>query len=351
MNKIHINKNQFSDLINLLNNVFYPLKNFVSKNEFIKIINDKEYKNQFFPLPITFGITKEIYSKIKDRKSFDLYYRKKYLMNIYNVSFYSLDKKKISRKIYGINYLKHPYYKRFIKENFKFMHFDYQSEKKKNLQHKYFVAPSIFKKRLKIKKISTLSSFHTRNVPHKAHQWIHSFLFKKFGALLIQPLIGQYKKGEYNDALIIKTNKLSAKIFNSDKVLSIPFFSYPRYAGYREAALHAIVRKNYGCTHFWVGRDHAGFKNFYGYKKSQNFCYKNEKKLKIKIIAGAEPFYCLNCNTIKNKKCLNKNCLKANIIKISGSLIRKLLNENKSIPQYLMDPKISKLLSKKSLIN
>jgi sulfate adenylyltransferase len=351
MNKIHINKNQFSDLINLLNNVFYPLKNFVSKNEFIKIINDKEYKNQFFPLPITFGITKEIYSKIKDKKSFDLYYRKKYLMNIYNVSFYSLDKKKISRKIYGINYLKHPYYKRFIKENFKFMHFDYQSEKKKNLQHKYFVAPSIFKKRLKIKKISTLSSFHTRNVPHKAHQWIHSFLFKKFGALLIQPLIGQYKKGEYNDALIIKTNKLSAKIFNSNKVLSIPFFSYPRYAGYREAALHAIVRKNYGCTHFWVGRDHAGFKNFYGYKKSQNFCFKNEKKLKIKIIAGAEPFYCLNCNTIKNKKCLNKNCLKTNIIKISGSLIRKLLNENKSIPQYLMDPKISKLLSKKSLIN
>jgi sulfate adenylyltransferase len=351
MNKIHINKNQFSDLINLCNNVFYPLKNFVSKKEFIKIINDKEYKGQFFPLPITFGVTKEIYSKIKEEKSFDLYYKKKYLMNIYNVTFYSLDKKKISKKIYGINYSKHPYYKRFIKENFKFMYFDYKSEKKKNLQHKYFISPSIFKRRLKIKKISTLSSFHTRNVPHTAHQWIHSFLFKKFGALLIQPLIGQYKKGEYSDALILKTNKLSAKIFNSDKVFSIPFFSYPRYAGYREAALHAIVRKNYGCTHFWVGRDHAGFKNFYGYKKSQNFCYKNEKKLKIKIIAGAEPFYCSYCNTIKNKKCLNRNCLKTNIIKISGSLIRKLLNENKLIPQYLMDPKISKLLSKKSLIN
>ena len=113
-----------------------------------------------------------------------------------------------------------------------------------------------------MKKISTLSSFHTRNVPHNAHQWIHNFLFKKFGALLIQPLIGQYKKGEYSDALILKTNKLAAKFFNSNKVFSIPFFSYPRYAGYREAALHAIVRKNYGCTHFWVGRDHAGFKRF-----------------------------------------------------------------------------------------
>ena len=94
MNKIHINKNQFSDLINLRNDVFYPLKNFVSKKEFIKIINNKKYKNKFFPLPITFGVTKEVYSKIKNKKSFDIYYKKKYLINIFNVNFYNLDKKK-----------------------------------------------------------------------------------------------------------------------------------------------------------------------------------------------------------------------------------------------------------------
>ena len=351
MNKININKNQFSDLINLFNDVFYPLNNFVSKKEFVQIIDHKKYKNHFFPLPITFGVTKEIYLKFKKKKSFDLYYQNKYLINIYNVKFYNLDKKKISRKIYGVNYLKHPYYKKFISENYMFMNFDYQKPSKINLRHKYFLSPSLFKKRLKIKKISTLSSFHTRNVPHNAHQWIHNFLFKKFGALLIQPLIGQYKKGEYSDALILKTNILAAKIFNSNKVFSIPFFSYPRYAGYREAALHAIVRKNYGCTHFWVGRDHAGFKDFYGYKQSQNFCYKNEKKLNIKIIAGVEPFYCSNCNKMKNTKCLNKNCLQKDIIKISGSQIRKLLQKNKLIPEFLMNPRISRLLSKKSLIN
>ena len=351
MDKIHINKNQFSDLINLRNNVFYPLKNFVSKKDFTQIIENKKYKNQFFPLPITLGVTKEVYLKFKKKKSFDLYYKNKYLINIYNVNFYSMDKKKISKKIYGANYSKHPYYKKFINENYKFMHFDFQKQNKINLRHKYFLSPSLFKKTLKVKKILKLSSFHTRNVPHKAHQWIHSFLFKKFGALLIQPLIGQYKKGEYSDALILKTNKLAAKFFDSNKVFSIPFFSYPRYAGYREAALHAIVRKNYGCTHFWVGRDHAGFKDFYNYKQSQNFCYKNQKKLNIKIIAGAEPYYCSNCNKIKNTKCLDKNCSKKNIKKISGSLIRGLLKKNKSIPEYLMNPKISKLLSKKHLIN
>ena len=94
MDKIHINKNQFSDLINLRNNVFYPLKNFVSKKYFTKIIEDKKYKNHFFPLPITFGVTKEVYLKYKKKKSFDLYYKNKYLINIYNVNFYSMDKKK-----------------------------------------------------------------------------------------------------------------------------------------------------------------------------------------------------------------------------------------------------------------
>ena len=79
-----------------------------------------------------------------------------------------------------------------------------------------------------------------------------NFLLKKSDTLLIQPLIGQYKIGEYKDDTIIKTNKIIAKTYKK-KVQVIPFFSYPRYAGPKEAALHAIVRKNYGCSKFWVG--------------------------------------------------------------------------------------------------
>ena len=351
MDKINITKNQFSDFINLFNDVFLPLKNFVTKIEFLEIIYNKKFKKYFFPLPVYFGITKEIYLKLKKKNNFDIYYKDKYLLNIYNVKFYSLDKTKICKKIYGTNYLEHPYSKKFIKENYRFLSFEYKNLNKTNLKHKYFFSPSLFKKKIKVSKISKLASFHTRNVPHKAHQWIHNFLFKKFGALLIQPLIGQYKKGEYSDELIIKTNKLASKKFNSNRVFSIPFFSYPRYAGYREAALHAIVRKNYGCSHFWVGRDHAGINDFYGYKQSQKFCYKHQKKLNIKIIPGNEPVYCSNCKTIKNIKCSNKKCQRKHKVKISGSQIRELLSKNKIIPDYLMDLKISKLISKKSLIS
>ena len=147
MDKIHITQNQFSDLINLLNDVFLPLKNFVTKEEFLEIINNKNFQNNFFPLPIYFGINKETYLKFKKKNSFNLYYKNKYLLNIYNVKFYSLDKNKICRKIFGKDYIKHPFSKMFIKENYKFISFDYEKINKKNLKHKYFFSPSLFKKK------------------------------------------------------------------------------------------------------------------------------------------------------------------------------------------------------------
>ena len=94
MKKIHINKNQFSDLINLINGVFFPLKNFVSKEEFIKIIDNKKFKKHFYPFPIFFGVSKEVYLKSKESISLDLYFKKKYLLNISNIDYYDLKKKK-----------------------------------------------------------------------------------------------------------------------------------------------------------------------------------------------------------------------------------------------------------------
>ena len=87
MAKINITKNQFTDLVNLLNDVFLPLKNFVTKIDFLEIINNKRFQNNFFPFPVFFGITKETYLKLKKKNDFDLYYKKKYLLNIYNVKF------------------------------------------------------------------------------------------------------------------------------------------------------------------------------------------------------------------------------------------------------------------------
>ena len=88
----------------------------------------------------------------------------------------------------------------------------------------------------------------------------------------------------------------------------IPFFSYPRYGGPREAALHAIVRKNFGCSHFWVGRDHAGYKQFFKKYASQKFCKQITKKLKINIVAVKEPYYCSKKKFIVNQCSCKISC-------------------------------------------
>ena len=160
-------------------------------------------------------------------------------------------------------------------------------------------------------------------------------------------MIGQFKRNEYKSNYIINLNKkLVDKIYKKKNILFCVFNSYPRYGGPREAVFHAIVRKNFGCTHFLVGRDHAGYKNFYKKYESQKFCKSNEKRIKIKILTFKEPFLCKKHNTVLNDR---KLC-KGEKFPISGTYIRNLLLKKKRIPTVIMRKEISVLLKKESII-
>ena len=344
MNGLKLNQNQFSDLINLNNKVFLPLINFVNKKDFETIIKKSLFNKKFFPYPIFFGVNKKNYIKYKNKKELIFFYKSKIIAKVNNINFFQINKKEFGIKIYGKNYKNHPYYKKFKSENYRFLNFDVKKIYKFKLDKSFFISPDFFKKQNKKKK---LASFHTRNVPHTAHQWIHKYLIKKYNSLLIQPLIGQYKLGEYKDNVIIELNKKIVKQYKNKNVFVIPFFSYPRYGGPREASLHAIVRKNFGCSHFWVGRDHAGYKQFFKKYASQKFCKKITKKLKINIVAVKEPYYCSKKKFIVNQCSCKVSCK----IPVSGSSIREMIKKNINIPSYLMSKKISKNLNKLSLIS
>ena len=171
---------------------------------------------------------------------------------------------------------------------------------------------------------------------------------KKCGALFIQPMIGQFKLNEYKDKTIIKTNKKLVKIYNNKKIIYGNYFSFPKYGGPNEALLHALVRKNYGCTHFMVGRDHAGISDYYDKYASQLKCKKLENKLLLNIIKFKEPVLCLTCKKVISQRC--NSCNNPKTKKISGTYIRSLIIKKKNIPKLLMRPEISKLINKKSLI-
>ena len=348
--KLNIRYSNLLDIINLNFNVYYPLKGFVSKGDFLSIL--KKYKltnNKFFPLPIYINISSTLYNKCKNYKKIGVFYKSKKVCDLKIKSFYTLDKMKIGEKIFKTKNIKHPGFNQFLKTGNYFINCEVKDFNNKIMRYLNFSYPFKLKSMFLRHDLRSIVGFHTRNVPHKAHEWIHAFGLRKCEGLFIQPIIGQFKKKEYKEKIIIKSNlKLIKEIYKKKNIFFGLFNSYPRYAGPREALFHAIVRRNYGCTHFLVGRDHAGVGKFYTKYESQKLCLKYEKDLKIKIIAFKEPYLCISCKKIVNKKC--PNCNKNSKKLISGTMIRKLLSKNLKIPNIYMRKRISNLLKPNSII-
>ena len=343
--KLNINKEIFSDVINLSTGVFEPLRKFSSYKEVLSISeNFLTEKKKFFPLPVLFPISKKLKKKIIKSKIIKLYYKNTFVGEI-NINKIFQIKKNSVKKIFGFYNYNHPGINNFFNVNKFFIDCDINKFNRKVLKKIDFDEPKNIKKKLKN---INCAGFHTRNVPHKGHIWIHNYGKSKCKRVLIQPMIGQFKKGEFKEKFIIKSNIIAS---NFDKKNSIfcKFYSYPRYSGPREAVFHSIVRKNYGCSHFLVGRDHAGYKNYFKKYASQKLCKLKEKKIGIKILGFDEPYVCKTCKNVTNNKCVK--CKKINKIFISGTKIRGLIKRNKKVPEYLMDNKIYQIVKKNSLIS
>ena len=348
MQKLKINHQTLTDIINIKHNVFLPIKKFLSKKDFFSVIKKKKLSSgKFFPFPIFFSVGENDYKRILNEKKIQIIYGQNLVCILKINSFYIVDKKKIGKKIFNTSNLNHPGFRYFVETGDYNIDCEIKDFNKGILKTINFSNPSIIKKIIKKRELKTIVGFHTRNVPHRAHEWIHSFGLKNCKGLLVQPMIGQFKKNEYKSHHILNSNKkLVENIYRKKNILFTFFNSYPRYGGPREALFHALVRKNYGCTHFLVGRDHAGYKNFYKKYESQNFCKKNEKKIKIKILKFSEPFLCK-----KSKKIFNdKKLCKGEKFLISGTYIRNLLLKKKNIPSSIMRKEISVLLNEDSII-
>ena len=338
------------DIINIHFKCYFPLNKFVSKEEFLSIIKRYEIKkNKFFPIPIYLSVSKKNYDKIKNSQQIFAFYKNKKICTLKIFSFFKINKLEIGKKIFSTKNIRHPGLKEFLDSGEYFLNCSIKNFNKKIMKDINYTYPLKIKKIIKKKKLKTVAAFHTRNAPHRGHEWIHHYGLKKCEGLLIQPLIGQFKKGEFKENVIIKTNKkLINQVYKKKNILFALFNSYPRYGGPREALLHALVRRNYGCTHFLVGRDHAGIKNYYKKYESQKICFKFQGKLKIKIIKFKEPFLCMTCKKIINQKCTS--CKKTIKKLISGTYIRKKIYNNSTIPKYYMSEQISRTLNRQSIL-
>lgn len=341
MIKLNLNFRQYLELEKLGFNSFLPVKDFMKKKEVMSIVNRVNYRGKIFPLPIILDISAIIAKNIKQNSTIFLYFKKILVGKIYNPEVFTLEKKIVAKKIFGTTSSSHPGVNSFYKQSSyylggktKFLNVV------KNSYSKYEITPQQSKLFFKKNFLKTIVGFQTRNVPHKAHEFLIRNAMENYDCIFIQPLLGEKKEGDYKANIIMDSFKyLIKECYNRKKILLGCLTTFMRYAGPREALFHAIIRRNYGCSHFIIGRDHAGVSNFYKKYEAQKFVKKFEKKIGITILYSTGPFYCSKCNIITTDK-ICKNKQKKYKIDISGTYIRKVFAKGTSPDSRFINEKI-----------
>jgi sulfate adenylyltransferase len=345
MFSIEVSNDLRNDIENIADGIFSPLEGFVGQDDFQSIVEFGRLKNDLaWTIPIILDVDEQTAVKMKDARKVTLRTGNSPFGIVYVEEVYPFDKLRVIKSIYQTDDPKHPGVIKMM--NMKDRLIGGKIEVIKRIPRSPLRVHRLnpFETRSEIHKRGwrTVVGFQTRNVPHIAHEMLQKAAVNIYDGLFISPLIGKKKPGDFKDEVILTAyESLIKNYYPKDRAMFVTLHTEMRYAGPREAIHHAIMRKNFGCSHFIVGRDHAGVGDYY-HPFAAHRIFEDYPDLGIAPVFFPVFYYCKKCLGYAN----DRNCPHGPEFReeLKGRNIRKMVSSGEIPAEHLMRPEIAKVI-------
>ena len=343
--KLRISDESVSDVENIASGVFSPLEGFMGKADFRNVLNEMRLPNDLpWTIPIVLDAGLEEAARFKEGKDILLVSESGRPVAVLHLEEkFQYNKDELAEKVFLTMDRAHPGVAKVagMKEVLLAGPLDLL-EVSPTPFDRYKLSPKETRILFKEKGWKTIVAFQTRNTPHIGHEYVQKTALTFTDGIFVNPVIGRKKKGDFKDEVILASyDELIKHYYLKERAVMAILQMEMRYAGPREAIHHAVVRKNFGCTHIIIGRDHAGVGTYYHPYAAQDI-FEEFPDLGISPLFFRAFYFCKKCQSVVNEKiCPHPP---TDQIQFSGTKIRDLLLKGQIPPPELMRPEVAKVI-------
>ncbi|TCJ20313.1 sulfate adenylyltransferase [Rubrobacter taiwanensis] len=353
--KVVLGPRTLSDLEMISTGVFSPLTGFMVREDYESVVEEMRLKNgPIWSLPITLSVSEEEAADIREGQEVALANGAGEIVATMLVEDrYTYDKENEAQKVFRTTNDEHPGVATLYRQGDVLLGGEVTLLEDGTTSRpfpRYYYEPRELRAIFRQKGWKRIVGFQTRNPVHRAHEYIQKSALETVDGLLLNPLVGETRSEDIPaDVRMRSYEVLLNRYYPKDRTVLAVFPAAMRYGGPREAVFHAICRKNYGCTHFIVGRDHAGpgkdssGRPFYGdYDAQHIFDEIDLNELGITPLFFEHAFFCLNCGGMATTKTCPHD--KDSHVFFSGTRVREMLRKGEYPPPEFSRPEVIEVL-------
>ncbi|MFQ6070045.1 MAG: sulfate adenylyltransferase [Candidatus Aminicenantales bacterium] len=348
--EVYLTSRETSDLIMMASGAFSPLEGFMDEADYKRVVEEMHLADgTLWPMPITLSVPQEKADSLKtgsevalvDGESSEL------MGSMKVVEKYTYDKRREAKLVFGSEDEAHPGVAKVYAQHEVLLSGPVKVFSEGPYPARFgtfYGRPAETRRIFEERGWQTVAAFQTRNPIHRSHEYCTKIALEVSDGLFIHPLVGKLKADDIPAEVRMKCYQvLLENFYPRERVVLKVYPMEMRYAGPREAILHAIFRQNYGCSHLIVGRDHAGVGSYYGpFEAQEIFDHIGEDELYIKPLKIDWTFWCYRCDGMASMKtCPHRS---EDRVLISGTKLRHMLSRGEMPPKEFSRPEVVKIL-------